>query len=247
MVKGEGTKELTILHRVCVSPYFLTAWHIPCVYVRSFISAKAGTHMSLGSIQSHIFNPTTQRAALLELIGTCGLSLVAFRTGNALLVGLTLLVFVYIIGGKSGCHINPGVTTGLIVSGHFPLGAGVFYIVMQIIGALLGRILAALFEGPAVATPITLGSGGFFAEFFCFAFLMLTVAAVYENEVPQANTGIALGGALAIGLAASTGILNPAIAIAAGQFNAALLMPLLAGPAFALLYARFMSGAQPPR
>ena len=201
--------------------------------------------MSLGSIQSHIFNPTTQRAALLELIGTCGLSLVAFRTGNALFVGLTLLVFVYMIGDKSGSHINPGVTAGLVASGRFPLGAGVFYTVMQIVGALLGRIIAALFEAPDSPLPATT-SGGFFAEFFCFAFLMLTVAAVYENEVPQVGTGIAIGGGLAIGLAASSGILNPAIAIAAGQFNAALLMPLLAGPAFALLYARFMRGAQPP-
>jgi aquaporin Z len=200
--------------------------------------------MTLSAIRSHAFDQTTQRAALVEFIGTFGLALVAFRTRNAAFVGLTLLVFVYVIGGKSGCHINPGVTAGLVAAGRFPLGAGIVYIIMQILGAILAHFVAALFPGGSVA----LASSGFVGEFFGFAFLILTVAAVTENEVPPANTGIAIGSALAIGLAASGGILNPAIAIAAGEIISwAVLMPLLAGPVFALLYTFFMRNVQPPR
>jgi aquaporin Z len=54
-------------------------------------------------------------AVLAELVGTFFLTLVALTVGppvTAYAVGLTLLVFVYTIGGLSGCHINPAVCSG---------------------------------------------------------------------------------------------------------------------------------------
>src|SRR3712207_5420499 len=93
------------------------------------------------------FNAQSLFAALAELVGTFFLTFVALTVAAPVTpyaVGLTLLVFVYAIGGLSGCHINPAVTIGLVASRRFPLLEGIIYIVLQIVGALLARFVAGL-------------------------------------------------------------------------------------------------------
>lgn len=155
----------------------------------------------------------TQAAASVELIGTFFLTLSALLTGNAFAVGLTLAVLVYTIGNISGCHINPAVTVGLMVGKRFPVSTGMFYIVAQIAGALLARLVAG-----GVGQPLPeYHAAGPVAELLGFGLLMLTIMAVTEQDAPQASSGIAIGGALAVSLLWSKGILNPAVAIAMGQ------------------------------
>jgi aquaporin Z len=94
-----------------------------------------------------------------ELIGTfglvlfgCGAAAVAGATtlgglsglgllGIALAFGLSVVVFAYAIGGISGCHINPAVTIGVLVTGKISVKDAVIYIVAQLIGALLGALV----------------------------------------------------------------------------------------------------------
>jgi len=57
-------------------------------------------------------------------------------------------------------------------------------------------------------------TAGGFGEFFSFGFLMLTVVAVYEKNIPKVGSGIGIGAALAAGLLTTKSILNPAVAIA---------------------------------
>src|ERR1035441_2241676 len=55
--------------------------------------------------------------------------------GVALAFGLSLLAMAYAIGPISGCHINPAVTMGLLVSGKVDIGEAVRYWIAQIPGA----------------------------------------------------------------------------------------------------------------
>jgi aquaporin Z len=79
-----------------------------------------------------------------ELIGTfvlvfggCGAAVLAGGhigfAGIALAFGFSLLVMVYAIGPISGCHINPAVTFGLLLSGKFEAKYVPGYVIAQIL------------------------------------------------------------------------------------------------------------------
>lgn len=87
-------------------------------------------------------------AGATTLAGTAGLGLL----GISVAFGLSVVVFAYAIGGISGCHINPAVTIGVLVSGRISIKDAGIYIVAQFIGALLGafvlqQILAGQLSG----------------------------------------------------------------------------------------------------
>ena len=65
--------------------------------------------------------------------------------GTAMAFGLSVVAMAYTIGNISGCHINPAITLGCILSGRMEAKEGAFYMVAQTIGAFIGAgILAAL-------------------------------------------------------------------------------------------------------
>lgn len=187
-------------------------------------------------------------AALTELVGTFFLTLAALTVAAPVTpyaVGLTLLVFVYAMGGLSGCHINPAVTAGLVASRRFPLGAGAMYVVAQIVGALMARGVAG--TGLIGALAPDYRSGNALAEFVGFGILMLTVAAATENKVTKTGSGIAVGGALTAGLLFSKGILNPAVAIAMGEAGSpAVWATVVGGIVWALVFS-LLERAAPPK
>lgn len=192
-------------------------------------------------------NSQTMYAALAELTGTFFLTFVALTVAAPVTpyaVGLTLLVFVYTIGSISGSHINPAVTVGLVASRRFPLVGGIIYIVAQIAGAMLARFVAGLGVAGGLSDNYKAGSGG--AEFFGFGILILAVAATTENRVSKSGSGIAVGGALLAGLLLSSGILNPAVAIAMGEASSpAVWATVISGIVFGLLFSLF-ERAKPP-
>ena len=99
---------------------------------------------------------------LAEAIGTC--ILVTLGCGTAMLVGcdaasgggyiLTALAFglaivatAYCIGNVSGCHVNPAVSLGVLLSGGMKAKEFVGYVIAQCIGALAGAgLLSAIFN-----------------------------------------------------------------------------------------------------
>jgi aquaporin Z len=57
--------------------------------------------------------------------------------GISLAFGLAALAMVYALGPISGCHINPAVTTGLVLSGKFDPRLVPGYILAQTVGGIL--------------------------------------------------------------------------------------------------------------
>ena len=114
---------------------------------------------------------------LAEAIGTC--VLVVLGCGTAMLVGcdavngggyiltalafgLSIVAMAYSIGNISGCHINPAVSLGVLLSGGMDTMEFVYYVVAQCVGALVGSgILAAIFGmGGVVDQTGGLGTNG---------------------------------------------------------------------------------------
>lgn len=64
--------------------------------------------------------------------------------GVSLAFGLSLLAMAYLIGRISGCHINPAVTLGMLVTGKLHVAKSVPYLVGQVVGGILGAGSIAL-------------------------------------------------------------------------------------------------------
>ena len=79
--------------------------------------------------------------------------------GVSLAFGLSLLAMVYAIGPISGCHINPAVTVGLLITGKMDAKYAPGYIVAQILGAVVaaGLLLVIVKGAPAGYDPAVAG------------------------------------------------------------------------------------------
>lgn len=111
---------------------------------------------------------------IAEFIGTA--VLVTLGCGTAMLVGcnaangggyiLTALAFglvivgmAYCVGNISGCHINPAVSLGVLMSGGMTVKEFVGYVAAQCLGALAGAGLLAAIFGLGDVTDMTGGFG----------------------------------------------------------------------------------------
>ena len=63
---------------------------------------------------------------------------------TALAFGLSIVAMAYSIGNISGCHINPAVSLGVLLSGGMSGKDFAGYVISQCVGALLGSALLAL-------------------------------------------------------------------------------------------------------
>ena len=114
---------------------------------------------------------------LAECIGTA--TLVILGCGTAMLVGcdaaagsgylltalafgLTIVAMAYSIGNISGCHINPAVSLGVLLTGGMSKKYFVGYVVSQCVGALAGALILKAIFGLGGVTDLTggLGSNG---------------------------------------------------------------------------------------
>jgi glycerol uptake facilitator protein len=109
--------------------------------------------------------PSLLARCLAEVIGTfilvffgCGAVHTAILLGAqaglwqvAIVWGVAIMVAVYVVGGISGAHINPAITTALAVWGHFPWRRVAPYILSQLAGAFLAAAMLFTLFGPFLA------------------------------------------------------------------------------------------------
>ncbi len=232
------------------------------------------------------------RKYIAEFIGTC--VLVTLGCGTAMLVGcdaeygggyiLTALAFglvivgmAYCVGNISGCHINPAVSLGVLLSGGMSAAEFCGYVVSQCLGALAGSgILAAIFNLGEVED-MTGGFGsnglagvngsaaaGLLVEIVLTFVFVLTILGVTSKKAGHGSFGglvigltLTLVHILGIGLTGTS--VNPArsfgpavvAAISGNSQPLAQLWVFIVGPfvgaAAAALVYKFLESAQPEK
>jgi aquaporin Z len=164
-----------------------------------------------------MLTPDLLRKTIAEFAGTA--ILVFFAVGSAvfgidkigavgvaLAFGLTLLALAYSIGPVSGCHINPAVTLGALVSRRIDLPTAVAYWIAQIAGGIGGAALLKLMTSSfgkvkdqtgALGTndwgPSISEGGAFLLEVILTFLLVVVVLLVTSRTGSTEFAGLAIG------------------------------------------------------
>ena len=123
----------------------------------------------------------------------------------AMAFGLSVVAMAYTIGGISGCHINPAITLGCMLSGRMKAKEGIMYMVFQVIGALIGSTIIwiltsnidmnyATTTGANACAPGVSLAGGLIAEvIFSFVFVLVVLGTTDAKKGAGNFAGLAIG------------------------------------------------------
>jgi len=192
-----------------------------------------------------------------ELFGTTILSLfvlssLIFQAGiTPIIAGVILAIMVYSVGHISGAHINPAVTVGAFLINKITWKEALVNIAAQFAGAGLalaiafgllnadagllaqaGVTLSVVFETFNANATNTIAVG--LAEMIGMALFTFGIASVVYGRVEKAASGLVVGASLIAGLVLATalgssGVLNPAVALSMGHFNAMYILGPIVG------------------
>jgi len=132
---------------------------------------------------------------------SCGTD-TASVVGTAIAFGLSVVAMAYTIGGISGCHINPAITLGCLVTGRISCKDSIGYIVGQVIGGIIaGAALYALYPDSGLgANGIGAGCNGCWCialtvEIILTAlFVLVVLGATHKTNGATGNfAGLAIG------------------------------------------------------
>ncbi len=156
------------------------------------------------------------------------------NVGVAFAFGLALMAMAFALGPVSGCHINPAVTLGMLVSKRIRAGEALGYWISQSIGAIIaaGVVYFIASGSPAYSMAINgLAANGygahspgsyslfasFVAEMFLTMLLVFTVLGATDERAPAGFAGIPIGLILTTiilaGIPVTNGSFNPARSI----------------------------------
>ena len=86
--------------------------------------------------------------------------------GVSLAFGLSVLTMAYAIGHISGCHLNPAVSVGLMVSGRFDKSELLPYIVAQVLGGIAGAAVLYVIATGQIDSTFDVAASGFASNGF---------------------------------------------------------------------------------
>ena len=174
------------------------------------------------------------RAVAAELIGTAlllwaivGSGIVVTHDGplvaqlfpHAVVVGLALAAIIVTLGPVSGAHLNPAVTMAAVLLGHLPRTRAAAYVAAQLVGAVIGTVVANLTSGLAVVSVsarardgLTLAVSEVAATLVLVLLIFLMVRAGRTVGAIAAAVGAYI--AAAIVFTPSTSFANPAVTLA---------------------------------
>lgn len=176
------------------------------------------------------------KALVAEFVGTFSLIFIGAGaaavagdlTAVALAHGLVVMAFAYAYGNISGTHINPAVTIGLLVGGQIKIGDAIGYIVVQLLGGIVGA--SALFYvigGGSLGATVPAADVGVGQAFLLEVVLtFLLVNSIYHaavsgkagNLAPVA-IGLTLVACIAMGGPLTGASLNPARSLGPALFS----------------------------
>ena len=157
---------------------------------------------------------------LAEMVGTMVLVLMGCGTavslncgvdtasvvGTAIAFGLAVVAMAYTIGGISGCHINPAITLGALLSKRIGGKDAAMYMIFQTIGAILGSTLlwviventTTAFGGTTTGANACTGvgnvTGGLIVEIvLTFIFVLVVLGTTDEKKGAGNFAGLAIG------------------------------------------------------
>ncbi len=176
------------------------------------------------------------KALVAEFIGTFSLIFIgagaAAIAGNlvavALAHGLVVMAFAYAYGNVSGTHINPAVTIGLLVGGQIKLGDAIGYIVVQLIGGIVGgAALLYVIGGGSLGATVPAADVGVGQAFLLEVVLtFLLVNSIYHSAVSgkagnlaPVAIGLTLTACIAMGGPLTGASLNPARSLGPALFS----------------------------
>jgi len=191
-------------------------------------------------------SPTLARSLAAEFLGTALLVVVAVGAavvgidaigplGVALAFGLTLLALAYAIGPVSGCHVNPAVTLGVLLSRGMTMREAAGYWVAQFAGGIAGaavlQLLTSGFGDVADQTGtlgandygLTISMGGAFLVEALLTFVFVAVILMVTGKAAAPGfAGLAIGLTLAavhlVGIPLTGTSVNPARSLGPALF-----------------------------
>ena len=145
----------------------------------------------------------------------------------ALAFGLAIVATAYVIGGISGCHINPAVSLAMLMQKKLNVTDFVGYVISQIIGALFGAgLLKVIVASGVMDLTGALGSNGvanvgaggaILVEIILTFIFIFTILGVTSDEKKGNVAGLVIGLTLAfvhiIGIPLTGTSVNPARSI----------------------------------
>ena len=169
-----------------------------------------------------------------ELIGTAGLLATVIGSGimgetlaggnvaiallgNTIATGAILVVLIWVFGPISGAHFNPAVTIAFLVTGEISARDAAIFIVVQVLGALVGMLVAhGMFDLALIqeSTKVRTGIGQWFAEGVATFGLVATIFGCIRARPDAVAMAVGLYITAGYWFTASTSFANPAVTIA---------------------------------